>query len=179
MHEWVCLLRAVNLGARNKVAMPRLREALTAAGFTDVRTYVQSGNVVLGADTADAAEVAATVCRVVHREFHLVTPVVMRSPGQIRDVLAWCPFPREAAAEPTLVHVVFLDTAPDPARAAATAAEDWSPDRLAIRGSEACVRYADTMHTSRLQHATLLRRLGVTGTARNWRTLTAVERLLS
>ena len=58
MPEWVCLLRAINLGARNKVGMPQLRKALDAAGFEDVRTYVQSGNVVLRAARRSADEVA-------------------------------------------------------------------------------------------------------------------------
>ena len=47
MPTWVALLRAVNLGSHNKVSMPKLRDALAAEGFTDVQTYVNSGNVVL------------------------------------------------------------------------------------------------------------------------------------
>ncbi|GLH96615.1 DUF1697 domain-containing protein [Phytohabitans aurantiacus] len=179
MREWVCLLRAINLGARNKVGMPQLRKALDAAGFENVRTYVQSGNVVLESEHRAAGKVAAAVRSVVKEEFGLDTPVLVRTPRDIREIVAWCPFPEEAAARPTAVQVVHFDTKPAAARVAATLAEDWSPDRLEVRAWEACILYSATMHASRLQHAALLKRLGVGGTARNWRTMLAIADLLS
>jgi uncharacterized protein (DUF1697 family) len=179
MREWVVLLRAVNLGARNKVNMPHLRKALTAAGFDQVRTYLQSGNVLLHSTRPDPAAVATAVRDVVRTEFDLDTPVLVRTPEQLRSILSWCPFPEPATTRPTTVQVVHLDAEPHPTRLAATLAEDWHPDQLAIRGPEACICYASSMHASRLQHRTLLNRLGVTGTARNWRTLTAIAGLLT
>ncbi len=177
MPVWVSLLRGVNLGARNKVNMPRLREALADAGFDDVRTYVQSGNVVTRSAHRSPNKVSDAVRAVVREHFDIDVPVVVRSPRQLRDVLAWCPFPDDAAARPTAVHVVHLTDEPDRDRVAALIAEDWSPDGLAARGGEIVIRYADVMHTSRLQYATALKRLKVDGTARNWRTLQALVEL--
>jgi uncharacterized protein (DUF1697 family) len=179
MPEWVCLPRAINLGARSKVGMPQLRKALTAAGFDDVRTYVQSGNVVARSRHRSAAAVATAVRAVVREEFDVDTSVLVRTPQQIREIVAWCPFPEDAAERPTAVQVVHLDAEPDPARVSAVTAADWSPDRLAVRGVEVCICYAAATHTSRLQHAALLKRLGVGGTARNWRTVVAIEGMLS
>ncbi|GAA0912100.1 DUF1697 domain-containing protein [Virgisporangium aurantiacum] len=179
MPEWVLLPRAINLGARNKVAMPQLRQALTVAGFDDVRTYVQSGNVVARSRHRSASRAAQAVEAVIHAEFGVTTSVVVRTPQQIRDVLAWNPFPSEAAARPTGVQVIHLDAPPDPAGVAPLLESDWSPDALAVRGLEVCVCYAAASRASRLQHAPLLKRLGVGGTARNWRTLIAIEALLS
>lgn len=179
MPVWVSLLRGINLGARNKVNMPQLRAALADAGFDDVRTYVQSGNVVTRSGHRSPDRVAAAVRAVARERFGLDVPVVVRSPGQLRDVLDWCPFPDAAAARPTAVHVLHLTEEPDSARLAALLDEDWSPDRLAARGRELVVCYADVMHTSRLQHAAALKRLGVDGTARNWRTLQALVDLVS
>ena len=178
MAEWVCLLRAINLGARNKVAMPQLRKALVAAGFDDVRTYLQSGNVVLSSGQRSASAVAKAVGALVKDEFGVDTPVLVRTPKQIREILAWCPFPDDAAARPTAVHVIHFDAKPAAARVTEARTQDWGPDGLEFRGLEACIRYATTMHASRLQHAALLKRLGVGGTARNWRTLVAVADLL-
>lgn len=177
MPVWVSLLRGINLGARNKVNMPRLRDALAAAGFDDVRTYVQSGNVITRSRHRSPDRVADTVRDVVQEHFAVDVPVVVRSPQQLRDVLAWCPFPEDAAARPTAVHVVHLDGGPDPDRVAALISADWSPDGVVARGQEIVIRYAELMHTSRLQHATALKRLGVDGTARNWRTLQALVEL--
>jgi len=171
---WVSLLRGINLGARNKVPMKQLREALAEAGFEDVRTYVQSGNVVTRSAHRNPDQVSGAVRGVVRQHFGIDVPVVVRSPQQLRDVLEWCPFPADAAERPTAVHVGHLTGKPDPERVAALVAEDWSPDGLAVRGEEVVVRYAETMHASRLQHAKVLNRLGVDGTARNWRTLQAL-----
>jgi uncharacterized protein (DUF1697 family) len=178
MPQWVCLLRAINLGARNKVGMAQLRNVLSSANFKNVRTYLQSGNVVLDSHHRDPDDVAATVRSVISDEFGVDTPILVRTPQQISGILAWCPFPEEAITRPATVHVVHFDAEPDADQIASATAVDWTPDRIKIRGLEACIQYATTMHSSRLQYATLLKRLRVGGTARNWRTVEAISRLL-
>src|SRR5213082_1647123 len=79
----IVLLRGVNLGARNRIAMPKLRDAMTAAGFAEVATYVQSGNVVLTSD-APPERIAAKTQRLIADAFGLDRGVVVRT----RDELA-------------------------------------------------------------------------------------------
>lgn len=177
MPTWVCLLRAVNLGNHHKVNMAALRGALTEAGFGDVRTYVQSGNVVLASRARSPRTVATAVRRVLLDSFAIDTPVLVRTPAQLRAVAAWDPFAEQAAARPTSVHVLHLDGDPDPDALAALLGTDWGADRVAARGHEVVIAYGESMHDSRLQHAALLKRLTVTGTARNWRTLLALVEL--
>lgn len=172
MPTWVALLRAVNLGSRNKVSMPRLRELLTGAGFTDVRTYVNSGNVVLGSRLRSPEKVGAAVRAVVAEHFAVDTPVVVRTGAQLAEVLAWNPFPDAAAERPELTMVVHLTAEPDPAAVQAALAVDVAPHALAVRGLEAVVAYADGTQDRRTEAA--MKKLGVDGTARNWRTLTAL-----
>lgn len=174
MAVWVSLLRGINLGSHHKVNMPRLREVLAEAGFADVRTYVQSGNVVTRSGHRSADRVGLAVRRLVAEHFAVDVPVVVRSPAGLRDVLAWAPFPEAAAADPTKVHVVHLCAEPAPERVADLLRGDWGADEVAVRGAEVAVRYAETLHASRLTHALVTRRLGVDGTARNWRTLRAL-----
>lgn len=174
MPTWVALLRAVNLGNHNKVNMPALREALVQAGFQDVRTYVQSGNVVLSSSARSAARVARAVHDVLHESFGIDTPVLVRTPAQLRAVAEWDPFAEQSAERPTSVHVLHLDADPDTDALAALLDADWGDDRVAARGREVVIAYGESMHDSRLQHAALLKRLTVTGTARNWRTLLAL-----
>lgn len=174
MTVWVSLLRGINLGARNKVNMPRLRDALTAAGFGSVRTYVQSGNVVAASDHTEPAAVAEAVRAVLTADFDVDVPVVVRTPEQLREIAAWCPFPVDAAERPTFVHVIHLTATPDPERVAKLCGEDWAPDGLAVRGPEVVIRYTETMRASRLQYPKVLKRLDVDGTGRNWRTLLAL-----
>ena len=79
MPTWVALLRAVNLGSHNKVSMPKLRDALAAEGFTDVKTYVNSGNVVLDSTLRSPAKVGQAVHDVILAHFGVATPVMMRT----------------------------------------------------------------------------------------------------
>ena len=74
----IVLLRGINLGSRNRIAMPELREMLEGAGFEDVQTYVQSGNVVLSS-TASPTKVAETCRREIMRRFKLEIAVVVRT----------------------------------------------------------------------------------------------------
>lgn len=172
MPTWVALLRAVNLGRVNKVSMPVLREALTEAGFTDVRTYVQSGNIVLGSPLRSAAKVGAEVGRVVHERFGVDTPVVMRTGAQLAAVLEWNPFPDAARERAKLVHVVHLTGVPAADKVEALLAADVGPASVAHRGAEVVVDWYDVSGGSAADKA--MKKLGVQGTARNWRTLTAL-----
>lgn len=174
MAVWVSLLRGINLGARNKVNMPLLREALTEAGFDDVRTYVQSGNVITRSSHRSAAKVAETVRRVVAEGFDVDTPVIVRTPKQLAAVLEWDPFPEAAAAEPKLVQVWHLSGKPDPTAIESLLAADIGPDAVAAKGEEVVVHYANGVHGSKADRVIRGKLLGVDATARNWRTLTAL-----
>lgn len=71
MSTWICLLRGVNLGAQNKLNMPALRAALTEAGLSDVRTYLQSGNVIAGSNAARSARRSTYLLIWVQSDFQL------------------------------------------------------------------------------------------------------------
>jgi uncharacterized protein (DUF1697 family) len=159
--------------------MPELRTALTESGFDDVRTYIQSGNVVVDSPADSAEDVADAIRNVLSRRFDLDVPEFVRTPEQLRQLSTWCPFREDAEDRPTAVHLLHLAAQPDPELAVDVTQRDWSPDEVAIRGADVAIKYASTMHRSRLQHGAVLRRLGVDGTARNWRTLQALIDLTS
>jgi len=177
MPTWVSLLRAVNVAGHNKLPMAALRTGLTEAGFAQVRTYLQSGNVVAESGHRSAATAARAVHDAIVKEFGLDLTVVARSPAELRAVLDWNPFPDMAASHPTRVFVSHLVSVPQPDRVAATLEFDVAPDRIAVRGPEVAISYATSLHESRIQGDWLARRLGVAGTARNWRTLSALVEL--
>ena len=173
MPTWICLLRAVNLGSRNKVNMPALRQMLTDAGFHEVRTYVQSGNVVLRTPMRSPRKVAEAVRTVVAEHFGVDTPVLVRTADELAAVVAWNPFPDESATQPQKVYVVHLDADPDPAHVETLLTQDWQPDQVAVQGRDIVIAYGEGLHKSRLERSTALRRLTADATARNWRTLQA------
>jgi uncharacterized protein (DUF1697 family) len=173
MPVWVSLLRAINLGSRNKVSMSVLRGLLEQAGFQDVRTYVQSGNIITRSSHRSPDAVAAAIGSIVAEHFAVDTPVAVRSPAQLRAVLEWNPFPEAAAERPKLVTVCHLLATPKPADVEGLLGETGT-EPIAVRGDEVVIDYANGSHSSKVTPAWLSRRLKVEGTARNWRTLTAL-----
>ena len=95
--------------------MKDLTAMFVAAGCDDVRSYIQSGNIIFSAAPRVSAKVAALVTAEISKRFGYQTPVVVRTAKQIEDVILNNPFLKEGAAEETL-HVLFLDGLPDPRR---------------------------------------------------------------
>lgn len=182
MATFVALLRGVNLGATNRVAMPALREALSKAGFAGVRTHLQSGNIVLGT-TLGEGELSGTVARVITEQFGLNVPVVVRTGDELARVVAENPFPEAAEIAPKRYQVTFFSAplANDAAaRVRALPCGPFSFDTeaisLAISNQNAYGWHPEGIHSSKLARELSDRKLGVIATARNWTTvLTLLE----
>jgi len=172
-HGWVALLRAVNLGVRNKVPMAELRALLADAGYGDVRTYIASGNVLFTSDDGDAAKVARRVERTIEKAFGVATTAVMRTLDEVRALPAAHPFGPDTSHS----HVAFLAAEPDPEAVARLAELDLGRDRVHVAGREAFLHLSNGLAGSRVSAAVLERRLGVAGTQRNWRTVAKLAEL--
>jgi len=178
VETFLLLLRGINVGGRNKLAMADLRALVTSLGYRDVRTLLQSGNVVC-TGAGGAAELTERVAGALEDEFGVSVPLVARTAPEWRALVAANPLVG-ATDDPKLLHVTFLSGAPDRDRAAALVEEaaPFAPEQLAMSGAEIYLYcpggYADTP----LQNAFLERRLGRTATTRNWRTVTALADLV-
>ena len=170
MATYAALLRAVNLGARNRVAMADLRALAEELGGKDVRSYVQSGNVVFR-HAVGAAKLEEALEQAIAREFGLQITVVGRSAAQLARVVQANPF------DPAGVYVSFLASAPRRAAVHELVEADHGPDTIAVKGKEVYLCLPGGYGQSRLNNAFLERKLGVRATLRNWRTVTAVAEL--
>jgi uncharacterized protein (DUF1697 family) len=172
--RWVVLLRAVNLGARNKVPMAELRALLADAGYAGVRTYIASGNVLLdGPD--DPATVADELERLIADAFGVDTMAILRTPDALAAVVAGHPF----GADTSRSHVVFFAGEAEPDAVERLAAVDHTPDQAVLVGAEVYLHYPAGVQRSRLSAARLERLLGLPGTHRNWRTVAALAELVA
>ena len=177
MSTQIVLLRGINIGPRNRVPMAKLREALEGAGFAEIRTLLQSGNVVL--DSTTKPEATARKCeRVIEAEFGLAIDVVVRTPAELARVVKRNPL-GEVANDPKRYQVSFL-AGPLPA-AAKRKLEDAVSDseELVVSGREIYAWHPDGVARSKLWAALAGRGLGVTATARNWTTVTKLLELAS
>lgn len=173
MERRIVLLRGINLGPRNRVPMPELRALLTDAGYEEVRTYVQSGNVVLTSDDPpDALERESA--RLINERFGLDIPVIVRTHKELAAVVKRNPL-AGVATDPKRYQVSFLERELDPARIEALNAVATEPERLVAAGRELYAWHPDGVARSKLWAKLAGTGLGVKATARNWNT---VEQLL-
>ncbi|MCX6433942.1 MAG: DUF1697 domain-containing protein [Actinobacteria bacterium] len=176
---FVVLLRGINVGGRNRLPMADLRSALTADGLDEVRTYIQSGNIVLGTPARSADVVGARVRAVIAREFGLDVPTIALSTSALAEIVADNPFPYET--DHRRLHAIVLPQAPDAStltwlaeRQAVATAED-SDDRVTVIDRTAYLHTPGGFGTSALAASLISGRSPlVDGTARNWATVTTL-----
>lgn len=177
MPTQIALLRGINLGAHNRVPMAELRAHLTSLGYGDVRTLLQSGNVVLDAD-ASPDRLAADVERELAERFGVRSPVVVRTREQLAAVVALDPL-REAVENDKLYQVSFLSAEPPPEVLERLAASELAPERFVHHGREIYAWHPAGIHSSPLAKLLSDKRLGVVATARNWSTTVKLLELAS
>lgn len=186
MRTHVALLRGINVGGQNRVAMSDLRGIVTALGYDDVATYIQSGNVVFGSPPKNQAEVADALQREIAARLGVNPLVVVLSREELATVITSNPYPHET--NPTCLHAVFhRDVLTADAIIAVAAAAQRARDR-GSRDQATAVGRTVFLHTpnglGRSELAEQLARpgprtpAGTAGTARNWATVTRLRALL-
>jgi uncharacterized protein (DUF1697 family) len=165
----VALLRGINLGRNRRVSMGDLRELLEGHGYEDVRTHLQSGNVVLSSPITGARLERALV-RQLADGLGIEVEVLVRSRKQLADVVARDPLGK-VAKNPSRYLVTFLRSKPPAKVVRELEAEDVAPEQLVVDGREVYSWHPGGFQRSKLRRL-LAQRPGVTATGRNWSTVT-------
>jgi uncharacterized protein (DUF1697 family) len=181
----VALLRGINVGGRNRVAMEALRGVVVSLGHEDVSTYIQSGNVLFTTSDSDSVVLAGAIERAIARDLDVAPQVVVLSRGQLVEAVESNPFADEP--NPKCVHGVFHRRPPGPDRVAEVMAavereaERGSGDEARVIGQTLYLRTPHGIGRSVLA-ARLTRPTGTgradAGTARNWATVTKLLSLM-
>jgi uncharacterized protein (DUF1697 family) len=170
MATYVALLRGVNVAGAGKVGMADLRQVFADAGHTDVQTYIQTGNVVFAA-RGSASRIAPELEQRIASELGLTTTVLLRSASDLTRVARNNPFV-DRGADPSSLHVTFLNGAAGRDAPARLDVPGAAPDELVVSGKEVYVHCPNGYGRTKLNNTFVERRLGVQATTRNWRTLT-------
>ncbi|MHC0053298.1 DUF1697 domain-containing protein [Actibacterium sp. D379-3] len=174
MTVWVALLRGVNVGGAHKLPMPELRALLTAQGFGDVASYIQSGNLVFTAGDTTAGALAARIGAVVEAGFGFRPQVVVLHAAALEHALTNAPFPE---ADPARLHLLFLDP-PMPLDLSPFTAVAAPGKRLEQHGGVLYLQTPNGFGRSKLAQRLLSQPAkGVTTTARNLRSCRQIAEL--
>jgi uncharacterized protein (DUF1697 family) len=169
MATWVVLLRGINVGGANRLAMADLRDVMATLGHSEVVTYIQSGNVVVTNERVDRATLAAEISAEIGRRHGLTVSAVLRTPEELRASLAANPFTSEIDA--TRVSITFLSDAPSAENVARLERDRFLPDQFVVVGGELYGHYPNGAGRSKMTLDYFEKRLGVRGTARNLNTV--------
>jgi uncharacterized protein (DUF1697 family) len=172
--RYVVLLRAINVGKARRVAMPRLREILTARRYGNVQTHLNSGNVLLDSSLSEA-ELAEDLSTAIEQEFGFAVPVVLRTGNELAAVVAHDPFGR-TATDLSRYSVTFLPGEPSADLVGALPPVEGRGEYV-VNGRELYLWLPDGMIESPMARWKWDRLLGTAGTNRNWNTVCRLAEL--
>ena len=171
----VALLRGINVGRAKRVAMVDLRALVAELGYGDVRTLLNSGNVVFTAPGVDPRQAAARIEQGLAARLGVEARVMALSGAELETVVAENPW-RAAIDNPSRLLVAVLGDADGVARLEPLVRQDWGTSRLALGAHAAYVWCPDGVLESRLPEA-LGKVMGDAVTTRNWATMTKLHAL--
>jgi uncharacterized protein (DUF1697 family) len=161
---YVSLLRGINVGGRAKVAMADLRELYAGLGFSDVTTYIQSGNVIFTSGLP-ARDIPARIEKGIQERLAMTVRVMVRTPKELAKIVDANPFPE---VDVSRLYVAFLTEAPKAAGVDRLSAFDAGREEFRVAGRQIYLHFPDGAGRARLP---VERAVGVATTVRNWRTV--------
>lgn len=165
------LLRGVNLAGHNRIKMEVLRDLCDSLRLRDSRTLLQSGNVVFRTTERNLARLAARIEDAIEKKAGFHSSVILRTPTDLKDVIARNPFASREGLNPGKLIVTFLPADPAPEVRDAVRALKTDPEEVRVHGREVYTYFPDGMGRSKLVPV-MERILKKSGTARNWNTVT-------
>jgi uncharacterized protein (DUF1697 family) len=174
---YLALLRGINVGGKNKLPMKDLTEIFSEAGCLNVRTYIQSGNVIFSASPGLSARVPGRITTLIAKRFGFHAKVVLRTAAQLADVVSNNPFLKAGASEETL-HVLFLADLPNALSIGNLNPDRSPPDVFILRGQEVYLQLPNGVARSKLTNDYFDSKLATISTGRNWRTVTKLFELM-
>ena len=172
----IALLRGINVGGKNKLPMKDLAALFRDAGCEDVRTYIQSGNVLFRAGATPPDAIPSLISASIEDRFGYRVPVVTRTAAELRAAVEANPF---AGAEADKLLVLFLADPPDPERVEALDPNRSPGDEFAVVGREVFLHCPNGFARSKLTNAWFDSRLSTVSTMRNWKTVSKLLELAS
>jgi len=170
-------MRGLNLGAHNRLPMTDLVQVFVEAGCGDVRTYIQSGNVIFKASQSKLEKLPGLIAKRILERFGYKIPVVLRTAEQLGETIQNNPFLKAGASEETL-HVYFLAGVPDARNLTALDSARSAPDAFLVRGRDIYLQLPNGMARTKLSNAYFDSKLATISTARNWRTVLKLFELM-
>ena len=169
----ISMLRGVNVGPHNRIKMDVLRALYESLQFEDPRTYVQSGNVIFRTKEKPTPQLSKKIKAAIERECGCNPEVILRTTEELRKTVSANPFAKRRDVEPGKLLITFLSA--EPGREAQATLDNLNkshPEELHLKGRELFIYFPDGAGRSKLPWSSVEKLFKVTGTARNWNSVT-------
>ena len=170
MNTYISLIRGINVSGQKKLPMAELRELLSIKGLQDVKTYIQSGNVVFQ-HSAKAPELSVIISNAIREKFGYEVPVITLQKSDIDRAIALSPYSKEAFDEPNKVMITFFDQKPNPEGVDELNKLKLEGEFFQIENDHMHFYFSMGAGQAKMNNNLIERKLKVQATTRNWRTL--------
>ncbi|MEO1415327.1 MAG: DUF1697 domain-containing protein [Bacteroidota bacterium] len=178
MQTYLALLRGVNVSGQKKIKMAELRQHLSEAGYMDVQTYIQSGNIIFQHPLSDIPSLEKSIQDLLLIKYGFDVDVLILADEDFLRVVADNPFLNQSEVDPKFLHVTFLLAEVDEEKYAAIPLADYEPEEL-MRKDQTCYLYMPNGYgRAKMTNSFFEKKLKIPATTRNWRTMRKLEEMI-
>ena len=165
--NYIALLRGINVGGKKRIKMADLVEALEPLSLKNIRTYLQSGNVIFEHDSIDSDEIAKNIQEKINEAFGISVNVIIRTEEELEDIINSNPFIKNQDIQIDKLHVTFLKELPDSIAMDLNKSEN---EEFEVNGREIYLYLPNGYGRTKLTNNIFEKKLKTTATTRNWKT---------
>jgi len=172
MHTYIALLRGINVSGQKKILMADLKKLFEEMGFRDIKTYIQSGNVIFESkEKHSETALAAQIARAVKNKYGFEVPVLVKDLAAWKQAIVQNPFLKEKNINPEKLHITFLAEQPAAENIEKIKKTPFPPDRFEWKGKEIYLHCPDRYGETKFSNKFFENKLKVQATTRNWKTV--------
>lgn len=177
MQTYITILRGINVSGHKKIIMNDLKVLLSTLGFENIRTYIQSGNVIFQAAKANTEKLAAAIEKDIKTKYEFEVPVLVLTQTDLKTVIDDNPFLKEKGTVPDKLHITFLADTPEQENIEKLSAANYEPDKFKIKNKAVYIYCPNGYGNTKLTNTFFENKLKVTATTRNWKTVNTLAEL--
>jgi uncharacterized protein (DUF1697 family) len=179
MEHYVTILRGINVSGHKKIRMADLSKLYESLDLTNVRTYIQSGNVVFESIQGKPDKLVRDIEHEIQKRYGFDVPVLVRTRAEIGTAIRANPFLKEAGIDASKLHLTFLERAPEKSAVRKFDPGSLGQDRYSIKDAYVYLYCPGGYGKTKLSNTFLEKKLGVRATTRNWKTVNVLNDLLN
>lgn len=180
MQTFISILRGINVSGQKKILMDDLKSLYDHLQFKDVKTYIQSGNVIFKSDEKlSDAELAKKIEDEIFKKYKFQVPVIIRSEDEMEKIISANPFLKEKNIDPKKLHVTFLSKIPGKENIEQLEGMDFLPDRFKVSAKEIYLYVPNGYGETKISNTFFEKKLKVNATTRNWNTVNKLSEMTS